>query len=57
MPARDPETSAAVFFGKELQRARVAAGCYRPRYLNIQWLNFLWRIRRSSVGIAGNLVA
>jgi transcriptional regulator with XRE-family HTH domain len=25
MPARDPETSPAVFFGKELQRARIAA--------------------------------
>jgi transcriptional regulator with XRE-family HTH domain len=26
MPARDPETSPAVFFGRELQRARIAAG-------------------------------
>jgi transcriptional regulator with XRE-family HTH domain len=26
MPARDPETSPALFFGKELQRARIAAG-------------------------------
>jgi transcriptional regulator with XRE-family HTH domain len=26
MPARDPETSPAVFFGKELQRARIGAG-------------------------------
>jgi len=26
MAARDPETSPAVFFGKELQRARIGAG-------------------------------
>jgi hypothetical protein len=32
------------------------AWCYRPRYLNIQRLNYLWTIRRSSARIAGNLV-
>jgi hypothetical protein len=31
-------------------------GCYRPRYLNIQRLNYLWTIRHSSARIAGNLV-
>ena len=30
--------------------------CYRPRYLNIQRLNYLWTIRHSSARIAGNLV-
>jgi hypothetical protein len=28
--------------------------CYRPRYLNIQRLNYLWTIRHSSARIAGN---
>jgi len=32
------------------------ANCYRPRYLNIQRLNYLWTIRHSSARIAGNLV-
>jgi hypothetical protein len=32
------------------------AGCYRPRYLNIQRLNYLWTIRHSSARIAGNLI-
>jgi hypothetical protein len=31
-------------------------GCYRPRYLNIQRLNYLWTIRHSSARIAGNLI-
>jgi hypothetical protein len=31
-------------------------GCYRPRYLNIQRLNYLWTIRLSSARIAGNLI-
>ena len=30
--------------------------CYRPRYLNIQRLNYLWTIRHSSARIAGNLI-
>jgi hypothetical protein len=30
--------------------------CYRPRYLNIQRLNYLWTIRLSSARIAGNLI-
>src|SRR6185437_14352917 len=30
--------------------------CYRPRYLNIQQLNYLWTIRHSSARIAGHLV-
>jgi site-specific recombinase XerD len=30
--------------------------CYRPRYLNIQWLNYLWTIRHSSARIAGNRI-
>jgi hypothetical protein len=29
---------------------------YRPRYLNIQRLNYLWTIRHSSARIAGNLI-
>jgi hypothetical protein len=32
------------------------ACCYRPRYLNIQRLNYLWTIRLNSARIAGNLV-
>jgi hypothetical protein len=32
------------------------SGCYRPRYLNIQRLNYLWTIRHSSARIAGNLI-
>jgi len=31
-------------------------GCYRPRYLNIQRLNYLRTIRHSSARIAGNLI-
>jgi hypothetical protein len=31
-------------------------GCYRPRYLNIQRLNYLWTIRHSSARVAGNLI-
>ena len=31
-------------------------GCYRPRYLNIQRLNYLWTIRHSSTRIAGDLI-
>jgi len=30
--------------------------CYRPRYLNIQRLNYLWTIRHGSARIAGNLI-
>jgi hypothetical protein len=30
--------------------------CYRPRYLNIQRLNYLWTIRHSSARIANNLI-
>jgi hypothetical protein len=30
--------------------------CYRPRYLNIQRLNYLCTIRHSSARIAGNLI-
>ena len=40
-------------------RARLTAAlarCYRPRYLNIQRLNYLWTIRHSSARIAGNLI-
>ncbi len=32
------------------------APCYRPRYLNIQRLNYLWAIRHSSARMAGNLI-
>jgi hypothetical protein len=32
------------------------AGCYRPRYLNIQRLNCLWTIRHSSAMSADNLI-
>jgi hypothetical protein len=32
------------------------AWCYRPRYLNIQRLNYLWTVRHSSARIAGNLI-
>jgi hypothetical protein len=35
---------------------RRSPGCYRPRYLNIQRLNYLWTIRHSSARIAGNLI-
>jgi hypothetical protein len=30
--------------------------CYRPRYLNIQGLNYLWTIRHSPARTAGNLI-
>ena len=30
--------------------------CYRPRYLDIQRLNYLWTIRHSSARIAGNMI-
>ena len=40
-------------FGPE---APASAWCYRPRYLNIQRLNYLWTIRHSSARIAGNLI-
>ena len=30
--------------------------CYRPRYLNVQRLNYVWTIRHSSATIAGNLI-
>ena len=33
-----------------------ATYCYRPRYLNIHRLNYLWTIRRSSAKITGNLI-
>jgi hypothetical protein len=33
------------------------AGCYRPRYLNIQRLNYLWTIRNNSARSADNLIA
>ena len=36
--------------------AATEAACYRPRYLNIQRLNYLWTIRHSSARIAGNLI-
>jgi hypothetical protein len=42
--------------GREALATKGAGGCYRPRYLNIQWLNYLWTIRRSSARIAGNQV-
>src|SRR5271165_5813252 len=32
------------------------AGCYRPRYLNIQRPNYLWTIRHSSARSADNLI-
>lgn len=31
-------------------------GCYRPRWLNIQRLDYLWTIRHSSTRITGNLI-
>jgi hypothetical protein len=42
----------------ELEAAWIpaATGCYRPHYLNIQRLNYLWTIRHSSARIAGNLI-
>jgi hypothetical protein len=40
-----------------LARWHVEKACYRPRYLNIQRLNYLWTIRLSSARIAGNLIA
>src|SRR5260221_933418 len=33
-----------------------AARCYRPRYLSIQRLNYLWTIPHSSARIAGILI-
>jgi hypothetical protein len=33
-----------------------ARSCHRPRYLNIQRLNYLWTIQHSSARIAGNLI-
>jgi len=36
--------------------SQVRQACYRPRYLNIRRLNYLWTIRHSSARIAGNLV-
>ena len=49
--------------GAEVMRGRLRyladstqQGCYRPRYLNIQRLNYLWTIRHSSARIAGNLI-
>jgi hypothetical protein len=30
---------------------RSSTGCYRPRYLNIQRLNYLWTVRHSSTRI------
>jgi hypothetical protein len=30
--------------------------CYRPRYLDIQRLNYLWTIRHSPARTAGNLI-
>ena len=36
--------------------AETASSSYRPRYLNIQRLNYLWTIRHSSARIAGNLI-
>ena len=30
--------------------------CYRPRYLNIQRLNYLWTFRHSPARIADNLI-
>jgi hypothetical protein len=32
------------------------ATCYRPRYLNIQRLNYLWTIRHCSARIVGNMI-
>ena len=37
-------------------RYALTHGCYRPRYLNIQRLNYLWTIRHSSARMAGNLI-
>ena len=39
-----------------IARDRARGRCYRPRYLNIQRLNYLWTIRHSSATIAGNLI-
>jgi hypothetical protein len=43
---------AAVACAEELIGGRIiAARCYRPRYLNIQRLNYLWTVRHSSAWI------
>ena len=39
-----------------LERAARTTSCYRPRYLNIQRLTYLWTIRHSSARIVGNLI-
>ena len=48
LPARPTSGPAATMI--------VPARCYRPRYLNIQRLNYLWTIRHSSARVAGNLI-
>jgi len=54
--------AAGILAGNQLARwfavavVGLNAICYRPRYLNIQRLNYLWTIRHSSARIAGNLV-
>jgi hypothetical protein len=46
--------------GQVFQALRITGttltGCYRPRYLNIQRLNYLWTIQHSSARIASNLI-
>lgn len=37
-------------------RYALTHGCYRPRYLNIQRLNYLWTIRHRPARMAGNLI-
>ena len=63
--ARDTRVVAAgvTRFTRRVRRARLMlrpetmrSVCYRPRYLNIQRLNYLWTIRHSSARIAGNLI-
>jgi hypothetical protein len=57
----DGRTRLDRLLGGELDRVTAqicdeTAACYRPRYLNIQRLNYLWTIRHSSARIAGNLI-
>ena len=44
---------AVVDLGIEDRELEPVGSCYRPRYLNIQRLNYLWTIRHSSARIAG----
>ena len=53
-PAREPRLGGLL--ARIRDESSASYRCYRPRYLNIQRLNYLWTIRRSSARIAGNLI-